>query len=52
MRKLWIPVAVNLLLGIPAVIPLFLAWYILANGPLAALGWTMQDPDENDGMLL
>lgn len=52
MRKLRAPVAVNLLLGIPAIVPLFLAWYILANGPLAALGWTMQNPNENDGMLL
>ncbi|MER5563246.1 MULTISPECIES: hypothetical protein [unclassified Streptomyces] len=52
MRKLCVPVVVNLLLGVPAIVPLFLAWYILANGPLAAIGWTMQDPNENDGMLL
>jgi hypothetical protein len=50
-RKLYVPVVVNLLLGIPAIVPLFLAWYIMVNGPLAALGWTQQDPNENDGML-
>ncbi|MEU4771148.1 hypothetical protein [Micromonospora sp. NPDC023644] len=42
----------NLLLGIPAIVPLFLAWYIVVNGPLAALGWTQRDPNEDDGMLL
>ncbi|MEV0004217.1 hypothetical protein AB0H28_18315 [Micromonospora sp. NPDC050980] len=41
----------NLLLGIPATVPLFLAWYIIVNGPLAALGWTRRDPSEDDGML-
>lgn len=51
MWKLRTPVAVNLLLGIPAIVPLFLAWYIMSNGPLATLGWTRQDPNENDGIL-
>ncbi|WP_242624980.1 hypothetical protein [Krasilnikovia cinnamomea] len=40
----------NVLLGIPAIVPLFLAWYILANWPLADLGWTQPEPTENDGM--
>nr|WP_236647009.1 hypothetical protein [Micromonospora acroterricola] len=42
----------NVLLGIPAIVPLFLAWYIMVNGPLATLGWTQRDPNEDDGMLL
>ncbi len=52
MRKLLLPAGVNLLLGVPGIVPSFLVWYVLANGPLAALGWTTQDPNENDGMLL
>ena len=52
LRKWSLAIGVNVLLGIPAVIPLFLAWYILVNGPLAALGWTLRDPNEDDGMLL
>ncbi|MFH8881195.1 hypothetical protein [Streptomyces californicus] len=41
----------NLLLGIPAVVPLFLIWYLLSNYPLAELGWTEREPTENDGIL-
>ncbi len=48
--KLRVPIGVNVLLGIPAVVPLFLAWYMLANWPLADLGWTQREPTENDGM--
>ncbi|MFJ3791406.1 hypothetical protein [Kitasatospora sp. NPDC090091] len=54
-ERMWkpaVPVVVNLALGIPAVVPLFLVWYFLVNGPLATLGWTVRDPNENDGMLL
>ena len=47
-----VAVAVNVLLGIPAVVPFYLAWYVLVNGPLADLGWTQREPTENDGMLL
>jgi hypothetical protein len=47
---LLVPLGVNVLLGVPGVVPLFLAWYILANGPLADLGWTGREPTENDGM--
>ncbi|CAL9396380.1 hypothetical protein SUDANB6_01366 [Streptomyces sp. enrichment culture] len=50
--KSFVPVAVNLLLGIPAIVPIFLVWYVLSNGPLADLGWTSRDPNEDDGMLL
>ncbi|MER7998030.1 hypothetical protein [Streptomyces sp. NPDC095613] len=42
---------VNLLLGVPAVVPVFLLWYFASNWPLAAIGWTQGEPTENDGML-
>ncbi|MFJ8430690.1 hypothetical protein ACIQ9P_05260 [Kitasatospora sp. NPDC094019] len=44
-------VVVNLLLGVPAVVPVWLLWYFAANWPLAGLGWTRREPTENDGML-
>lgn len=52
MRK-WssIAVGVNLLLGIPGVLPAWLLWYFAANWPLAAIGWSEPEPTENDGML-
>lgn len=43
---------VNLLLGVPGVVPAWLVWYVLANGPFAAAGWTVREPTENDGMML
>jgi hypothetical protein len=52
MWKLPIPIGVNLVLGIPAIVPLFLVWYVMSNGPLATLGWTQREPTENDGMLV
>ncbi|MBT8228383.1 MAG: hypothetical protein HKP61_20905 [Dactylosporangium sp.] len=45
------PIGVNLLLGIPAIIPFFLVWYFMVNGPLGSLGWAQRNPTENDGML-
>ncbi|MGP3926107.1 hypothetical protein [Streptomyces sp. 8N616] len=52
MRK-WLltAVGVNLLLGIPGVVPVWLLWYFAVNWPLAAVGWTQREPTENDGML-
>ncbi len=53
--RLWkssVPVVANLVLGMPAVVPIFLIWYVLSNGPLAELGWTQREATENDGMLL
>lgn len=44
-------VGVNLLLGVPGIVPSWLVWYFLANGPLAAAGWTSREPTENDGMM-
>ncbi|WP_306213718.1 hypothetical protein [Actinoplanes sp. RD1] len=52
MLRLVAAVFVNLLLGVVAVVPLFLIWYALSNGPLADLGWTRGEPTENDGMLI
>ncbi|MFJ2751471.1 hypothetical protein [Streptomyces sp. NPDC087297] len=39
-------------MGVPAVVPVWLLWYIAVNGPLADLGWTVREPTENDGMVL
>ncbi|WP_327066440.1 hypothetical protein [Kitasatospora sp. NBC_01302] len=41
----------NLLLGVPAVVPVWLLWYFAVNWPLSALGWTSREPTENDGVL-
>ncbi|MET7366089.1 hypothetical protein ABZS61_09700 [Streptomyces sp. NPDC005566] len=45
-------VGVNLLLGIPGIVPVWLLWYFVSNGPLAEMGYTRREPTENDGMLL
>jgi hypothetical protein len=53
MTKHWsAPLLVNLLLGIPAVVPIWLLWYLAVNWPLAELGLTVREPTENDGMAL
>ncbi|MFI9203035.1 hypothetical protein [Streptomyces sp. NPDC053048] len=44
-------VVVNLLLGIPGVVPVWLLWYFAVNWPLAAIGWSDPEPTENDGTL-
>ncbi|MER6136169.1 hypothetical protein [Streptomyces sp. NPDC001815] len=44
-------VGVNLLLGVPGVVPVWLLWYFAVNWPLAAAGWTHAEPTENDGVL-
>jgi hypothetical protein len=49
MRRTLIAAGVKLALGIPGVVPIFLAWYFLSNGPLSNLGWTSREPTENDG---
>ncbi|MEU4263368.1 hypothetical protein [Streptomyces sp. NPDC025273] len=50
----WLPAAVgvNVLLGIPGVVPIWLLWHYASNGPLADIGWTRREATENDGMLL
>ncbi|MFF2136020.1 hypothetical protein [Streptomyces sp. NPDC058193] len=45
-------VGINLALGVPGIVPVWLIWYVLANGPLAEGGWTQREPTENDGMML
>ncbi|KUH36674.1 MULTISPECIES: hypothetical protein [Streptomyces] len=52
MRK-WLAAGagVNLVLGVPGVVPVWLVWYWASNWPLAGLGWTQAEPTENDGML-
>ncbi|MFJ3704986.1 MULTISPECIES: hypothetical protein [Streptomyces] len=45
-------VGANLALGVPGIVPMWLIWYVLANGPLAEGGWTQREPTENDGMML
>ena len=47
----WLVACANVLLGIPGVVPLYMAWYIAASWPLEALGLTQRDPTENDGIL-
>ncbi|WP_324616927.1 hypothetical protein [Streptomyces sp. NRRL S-146] len=37
------PLVVNVLLGIPGVVPFWLLWYLAANWPLAEAGWTVQN---------
>ncbi|WP_432057003.1 hypothetical protein [Streptomyces sp. bgisy022] len=45
------PVAVHLILGVVAVVPLWLSMMFAANFPLARWGLTTREPTENDGML-
>ncbi|URM90723.1 hypothetical protein LUW75_12815 [Streptomyces sp. MRC013] len=51
MRK-WLVVGagLNLALGVPGLVPVWLVWYMLSNWPLADLGWTRGEPTENDGV--
>ncbi|WP_184917470.1 hypothetical protein [Streptomyces luteogriseus] len=51
-RRWSAPLVVNVLLGIPGVVPFWLLWYLAVNGPLAEAGWTVREPTENDGMAL
>ncbi|MFF1278326.1 hypothetical protein ACFVZC_33920 [Streptomyces marokkonensis] len=48
----WGPsVAAHLILGVVAVVPLWLTMMFAANHPLAELGLTSREPTDNDGML-
>ncbi|MFJ4880846.1 hypothetical protein ACIP93_37345 [Streptomyces sp. NPDC088745] len=52
MTKHWsAPLLVNVLLGLPGTLPIWLLWYFVVNWPLADLGLTVREPTENDGML-
>ncbi|MFH8616556.1 hypothetical protein ACH4E8_15955 [Streptomyces sp. NPDC017979] len=46
-----VPVLLNLVLGLLAVVPLWLWVFFAINFPLAELGLTEREPTENDGML-
>ncbi|WP_199830819.1 hypothetical protein [Streptomyces sp. MMG1533] len=51
-RLSWVlPVTANLVLGVVAVVPLWLLMQFARNYPLAALGLTGREPTDNDGML-
>ena len=50
MRRLWVAVGVNLVLGVPGIVSIFLTYYYLGNGPLAGLDWEIREPTENDGL--
>ncbi|MGI5250096.1 hypothetical protein [Actinacidiphila glaucinigra] len=50
-RRWYTALGVNLLLGIPGVVPLWMLWYIASNWPLAELGLTVREPTENDGVM-
>ncbi|GAA2336557.1 hypothetical protein OKJ48_17245 [Streptomyces kunmingensis] len=45
LRRWPTPLVLNLLLGIPGVVPIWLLWYLISN-------WTDPAPTENDGMAL
>ncbi|MFE6283293.1 hypothetical protein [Streptomyces sp. NPDC057877] len=46
-----LPIALNLAIGVVAVVPLGFLMFFLSSFPLAALGLTSREPTENDGML-
>ncbi|MFI5678255.1 hypothetical protein [Streptomyces cellulosae] len=46
-----LPVTANLVLGVVAVVPLWLLTQFARNYPLAALGLTDREPTDDDGML-
>ena len=45
-------VGVNVILGVPAVVPVWLAWFYLTQWPLAAIGPTTQDASQDDGVVI
>lgn len=45
-------VGVNVILGVPAVVPVWLAWFYLTQWPLAAIGLTTQDASQDDGVVI
>ncbi len=51
LRRWGAPLAVNLILGVVAVVPLWLSMMFAADYPLAGLGLTSREPTDNDGML-
>ncbi|MFI8307532.1 hypothetical protein ACIF80_29715 [Streptomyces sp. NPDC085927] len=51
LRRWGAPLAVNLVLGVVAVVPLWLSMMFVVSYPLAGLGLVSREPTDNDGML-
>ncbi|SNY49589.1 hypothetical protein [Paractinoplanes atraurantiacus] len=51
MRRLLIAVGLNLALGVPGIVPIFLVGYFLASEPLSYLGSTAHNPNDTEEML-
>ncbi|MEF9904062.1 hypothetical protein [Streptomyces sp. P9-A2] len=51
LRRWGAPLAVNLILGVVAVVPLWLSMMFVVSCPLAEPGPTSREPTDNDGML-
>ncbi|MET8113234.1 hypothetical protein [Streptomyces prasinus] len=51
LRRWGAPLAVNLILGVVAVVPLWLSTMFVLSYPLAGLGLASREPTDNDGML-
>lgn len=44
-RRWYTPLGINLLLGIPALVPMLMLWFLLSNWPLADMGLTTRIPN-------
>ncbi|MGW7067038.1 hypothetical protein [Streptomyces sp. NPDC054872] len=44
-RRWCTPLGINLLLGIPALVPMLMLWFLLSNWPLADMGLTTRIPN-------
>ncbi|MER7700715.1 MULTISPECIES: hypothetical protein [unclassified Streptomyces] len=44
-RRWYTPLGINLLLGIPAIVPVLMLWFLLSNWPLADMGLTTRIPN-------
>ena len=44
-RRWYTAVGINLLLGIPAIVPMVMLWFLLLNWPLADIGLTTRVPN-------
>ncbi|QEU89851.1 hypothetical protein [Streptomyces kanamyceticus] len=43
-RRWYTALGINLLLGIPAIVPMLMLWFLLSNWPLADIGLTTRIP--------
>lgn len=50
-RAVLVVVLVNAVLGIPGIIPVWLAWFYVSSWPLAELGVTTRAATEDDGVI-